>query len=576
MSTALHAMQLLQRLALTRHVEFAHAEQTSRRVGVSTPQASDWRTTDPVQAAVYDAFMDEMQGPWVWLSRSIGEPLGQSVGQYSALLKPEYVETMEPESGWDVFHGDGGPGFVQYYEDGKPRTVFERVTTDAGEVLVQDRTWHGVRPGDVELAEEFRLLFNLWEDRRTRTYYSFDESGNPVKAAVIAAEGVRVLSKLVRRYQAAKQMFLALFLDATLWSDDLPRDKHSWDLIETDVILSYYRGEISARDRPFSRLVGKRLLAPPPIETCGMWPFESERSDYVEFIIGTTPLGDEISFTSNPGALANYFGANPDSPHYLTSVYFRREVLNKYYADPERFSIEDGYLRCAGLWGLRMDNDQAGHIGVFLGDLGRDIPAEEAQYWRTFNILPPEEGPSETLVRRAFGGQFADPKSPDLRFPRVYRDTNTAWKKAFGQPLFLPLHQDDQHVLGKLHVPVTDGAAEFDEQILYLTKLLVDSLNEESLVATIGKGPADERGLAKLERFLTVLGVDGARALLTPLARVQGLRSRGAAHRKGSSFDISTALGDLGRRDGFEALLIESIATLEKLRDIAAEHRPEG
>lgn len=531
----------------------------------------DWFDDDPEQAEVYEAFHREMRGSWVWLSRHVGETLRHSIGQYSALLTPERVQAGVKDPGWEVLRGDGASGFVQYHDGEEWTTNFERFGSEGIELLVYNRSWNGVRPSDDEIAEGFRLLFNLWEDRAARTFYDFDGSGNPIKAAVITDEGVRVLSSLVRRYQAATQMYLVLYLDSTRWSDDLPADDHAWDQVDAETILSYYRGKRPLADHPFSRLFGKRLLPPPPVEASGIPPFDRE-TGYERFVIGATETGEEVEFTSEPGELANYFGANPDNPHYLTPVYFRREVLNKYYADPDRFTVEDGYLRCAGIWGLRIDNDQPDHIMVFLGDLGRDIPRPEAQYWRSFNILPPEEGPSETLIRRAFGGQFADPRSVDLRFPQVYRATNEAWQAAFGEPLFHPLHEDDRHVLGKLHVPVTDGAAEFDEQVLFLAKLLVDSLNERLLAAGLARGPRGEKGLSKLERFLKGLGVADARTLLRPFAAVQGLRSRGAAHRKGSGFDISVAVGELGRRKGFEKLLGDAMGALEALREVAHEH----
>jgi hypothetical protein len=534
----------------------------------------DWAETDPPQAEVLKACMSELSDSWVWLYRQRGSGLEHTIGQYSALLTPERVARDVSDPGWDVHIGSGGFGFSEYYEDGEKRTVYERYPdADGAALLVHVRDWHGVRPSDVEIAEEFRLLFNLWEDRTSRTYYDFDESGNPIKVLTITDEGVRALSSMVRRYQAAKQMYLALYFDSTRWSEDLPADDHSWNHTDEQAVLAYYRGETGLGDRPFSRLFGKRLFPPPPIEESRIYPFDRvDEREYEEFVIGVTDTGKDVRFTSDPDQLANYFGANEGNPHYLTPVYFRREVLNKYYADPDRYSVEDGYLRCAGLWGLRLDNDSAGHVMVFLGDLGRDIPSAEAQYWRSFNIAPPEEGPSETLVRRAFLGQFADPQSVERRFPYAYRTANETWEKAFGETLFKPLLEDDRHVLSKLHVPVTDGAAEFDEQVLYLAKLVVDSLNEEALTARIGKGPKGEKGLAKLERLLTDEGVAHPRALLKPFADVQGLRSRGAAHRKGSDFDITVAIGEVGRQKGFENLLSAAMETLETLRELAARH----
>jgi hypothetical protein len=533
-------------------------------------ESPNWFSADATQAQVYDAFCQEMKDSWVWLFRSRGRIEGHSVGQYSAILTPERAKAAVRDASWDVHIGSGGHGFTEYFEDEGRRTVYERYPGDGAELLVSYREFHGVRPSDFEVVEEFRLLFNLWEDRPSRTLYCFDGSGYPIKAVTVDERGVRALASLVRRYQAAKQAYLALYLDSTLRSEELDSEEHRWEEADENKVFSYYRGTLDLAGDAFSRLLGKRLLPPPPIETCGIPPFEKEEG-YEDFLIGLSEMGAEIRHTSDPDQLANYFGANPDSPHYLTPVYFRREVLSKYYADPDRFSIEDGYLRCTGLWGLRLDNDQAGHIMVFLGDLGRDIPREEAQYWRSFNIPPPEEGPSETLMRRAFGGQFAEPKSTDLRFPRAYLKTSEAWNETFGWPLFRPLHDDDKHVLGKLHSPVTESAAEFDEQVLYLAKLLVDSINEESIKTAIGKGDAGERALSKLERFLTHEGMEDARALLKPFADVQGLRSRGAAHRKGSSFDISSVFGDLDRRAGFEKLLGEAVEVLDVLLTFAQQ-----
>ena len=76
----------------------------------------------------------------------------------------------------------------------------------------------------------------------------------------------------------------------------------------------------------------------------------------MEFIIGVDEEGGEIVHTSYPSYLANNFGANPEEPHYLTPVHFRREVLDKYYQKPGKYSVEDSILRCAYLWSMTMDN----------------------------------------------------------------------------------------------------------------------------------------------------------------------------------------------------------------------------
>lgn len=53
-------------------------------------------------------------------------------------------------------------------------------------------------------------------------------------------------------------------------------------------------------------------------------------------MIGEDEGGQLHRFNCNPNALADYFGGNPDAPHYLTPVFFRREVLQRYFEHPEK------------------------------------------------------------------------------------------------------------------------------------------------------------------------------------------------------------------------------------------------
>jgi hypothetical protein len=124
-------------------------------------------------------------------------------------------------------------------------------------------------------------------------------------------------------------------------------------------------------------LTGKKYILPGPMPPEN----DDERPKiYQGFIIGTNTHGQPVKHTCDPEKLANYFSKNPDAPHYLTPVFFRTEVLSKYYADPQKYSVEDGYLRCGGLWGVRVDNDHPDYVVVWLGDLGRDLSESERNY----------------------------------------------------------------------------------------------------------------------------------------------------------------------------------------------------
>jgi hypothetical protein len=110
-----------------------------------------------------------MKGSWVWLYRSSREVDGLSIVQHSALLSPDYLGANPQSPNWEVSIGSGGSGLTEYPDDGERRIVYERYPEEGAELLVNHREFHGVRPSDAELVEEFRLLFNLWEDRVTRT-----------------------------------------------------------------------------------------------------------------------------------------------------------------------------------------------------------------------------------------------------------------------------------------------------------------------------------------------------------------------------------------------------------------------
>lgn len=254
-----------------------------------------------------------------------------------------------------------------------------------------------------------------------------------------------------------------------------------------------------------------------------------EPAEYEAFIIDLDGDGNQVRHTCDPDHLSNSFGKNRDAPNYLTPVFFTRDVLNKYYANPNRYRVEDSYLGAGSSWGLRMDNALRDHVAVFLGDLGSDLPHREQQYWRAYNIVPAGQM-SETAIRRSFLGEWADSGRIEDRFIAAYEFVNMTWERALGWPLFLDLHPDDYHLLLALHVPTNSSVAAFDDQVIRLAKLVVDSLSEKKIYNATVTPDGKDAGIAKLERLLGERGLPVD--ICAVLRRVQGARSRSGAHRK--------------------------------------------
>ena len=336
-----------------------------------------------------------------------------------------------------------------------------------------------------------------------------ESDGSESVAAEITERSVKVRSNLLKQYQAARQLDLLLFIESIRFFAGLDKSTDFDALHEeqttADAYSLFHAGVIPSDDRPFSLYSAKKVLPPPARRKAAVWPYARPAETYPDFIIGEDAAGNPVRYTCDHHKLANYFGANPDAPHYLTSVFFRREVLQRYFERPEKYAVSDGRLSCGSLWGVQIDNNHPDYVMVFFGDLGRDLPASERDYWRSFNI-PPVGGMSPTNFRRSFLGHFAEPEAADLVFKSDYKRFRSAWAKTMGWDLLRELEPDDAHVLQRFRVPLSDSQPEFEAQVLSLTKLLVDYLNDKQLVTLLGSKIPGEQSIGKLERWLTQEG----------------------------------------------------------------------
>lgn len=510
---------------------------------------------------------------WQVLYGSAGHPPGYFTVWCALLDKSAVVRAME-RNDWDLMIGDGRPGFTLSWEDGKEVTSYSRFLTSGIRPLVLSRSFHGAFPEYMEVDEEFRLYHNLAEDKARGLLLAFDASGREIEVVQIKQNQVKAHLKYLRQFQAGTGMHLAIYIDSVRYSQlplsKIPNDQHKLEVMEGGICWRRNICESEFQDgfEILSRVLCKVILEPPPQGKAGIWPFKEDKKQ-VSYIIGVDENGDAVESQSDHDKLNNLFGANPGAPDYLTPVFFRREVLAKYFAEPERYKVSDGLLSCLGLWSCQIDNDLESHVMVFLGDLGRDLPYEEQLHWRQYNVLP-AGGVSETNFRRSFLAQFTDPQSPDLTFRNEYVDTTREWKKALGWSLFLPLSRGDTHLLDTIRIPVTDSQAEFDEQIGHLTKLLVDSLNEKELEARAGGAlKAGTKGIGKLDLFFESTQFPRRRPIIQYLRDLQTLRSTGTAHRKGSAYDeiiIKLGVDPTRKPDGIRRFLEQASAALRALR----------
>jgi hypothetical protein len=118
-----------------------------------------------------------------------------------------------------------------------------------------------------------------------------------------------------------------------------------------------------------------------------------------------------------------------------------------------------------------------------------------------------------------------------LSFKRQFIVTQDAWKQKYGWLFFRPLSEDDEHCYSSLRIHPSAEQTELDTQVMYLAKLMVDSLNEREIAKNVEAVP-NQKGIDKLAACLRKRGLPNYEEHIQFLRELQSLRS-GAAHRKG-------------------------------------------
>ncbi len=485
------------------------------------------------QKSFIDAFISA-QGVWTLLYKS-HKNQHQNILMYSALSPVGRREFVLSDTSWDLTVGSGMPCFNQTSSGNEELEAqyLRYGNVDGIEPLVVKQHHHGIRPDELKLSEEFILFHDSYEDRATKKYYHILENGTEELVATVSDNEVKVRTSYLRQFTAAKQLDLLLFVDsiATVKEEELGEvdlDYASMSFLVKEPLHTYQitTARDMFHDGAFSRLLGLKIIPPQAIEHCGVWPFEHADNDYPDFIIGEDENHQRVMNTCNHVGLGDL---------YLQPVFFSREVLQKYYDDPDRYSVEDGYLSCGHLWGVQIDNDGTEHVAMFLGDIGRDLPASERHHWKAHNVAP-TVGISETSFNRSFMAQPTNPTSSDLVFRGRYNQFNSKWRTVFSWDFFKELHGPDAQIIQRIRIPSNESGQEFDDQILGLTKAIIDSLNERSLVEELGSTIPNEKGIQKLERFLQLKGYTHTDRDIAILRELQSLRSRNSAHRRSSNY----------------------------------------
>ncbi len=474
---------------------------------------------------------------------------------YSGLIPKSRVSEAVSNHQWEIQIGRGRPEFEH---NGTVVTRYQRISVLNGvEPLVHYREFHTNWQVMPELTEEFRLFHNLFQ-ADSGELWMVDHNYEEVIVGRVLKRKVEVRLDLIRLYLGVRAMHLAVYFASHQRSNltlaELGFANEHREVQQDHVSCSHLVVTDGWDAATFSRRVGKILIPPyPETHDSVRFFYNGPPKSYEDFIIGINDQGQEVRYTCNKDRLDNLFGAHPGTPQYLTPVWFKSTVLDRYYNEPSRFSVLDGYIGCQGLWGHRIDNHSAEGIVCALGDLG-DLPPQEQAHWKAHNI-PPKGVYSETIRQRWFDAEFASSERIEDYFKNAYCQFADISKRLLGWYFLKPLHSDENHLLSSIRTPTKNEQKEFDEVVGAVVKTVVDSIDVKEIkklipptyTSTLEKG-ALTGSISVLHHFFVSHNVADANVHIQTLRDLQDYRSKATAHRRGPDWKL--ALGRLNPGGG--------------------------
>ena len=396
-----------------------------------------------------------------------------------------------------------------------------------------------------ELIQEFILFYHLFWDEKSKTWKTMTLEGKEHDVVKITSgddnEKIEINTKFLRNYLAIRKRLLLRQHDHVTWvksalSNLLGKTRIQFD--SNNVNHNYHIALAEMHHDKYgscSTLFGRDIILP---YQKGQDLLGWKDGEHCKFIIGIDENGKNFECTCDEDKIGIQGNGKV---HYLTTVYFKPEVLKKYYDSPSIYTVFATDLHCSGLWSIPIDRNSKGLVYVHLGDLSH-IPLDEQQHWKLYNVIP-EGGMTESRWKRDFKATFADPEDPVFILTKSLSEFQEKFKKQFGFEPFLPLNEADKGVHKSLRIPLNNEDQEFEQQIGNLAKLLPDSIDIKSILEKLKQQKADPQEIANLtgkkirslEFFFTKNGMDIS--LIKPLDMIQTLRTHGIAHRRAKDHD---------------------------------------
>lgn len=444
-----------------------------------------------------------------------------------------------PHSAWAINHCSGG---------GKPDRVYLSDPLDhagceslaGGEQLVFRRRFAGVDkgPARTELSQRLIQALDLYWLDEERAYCRLNEDGDvePIIRVFSISERpgehddvvVTIDAHQLHRYMAVTDTALVMKFDFTRYRPNSFAGWHNHACSEHgEGDLSYHAGIQAGCSYANGFFIVRPQLTKLDLIEQNRREWWDEGKRYATFKAQDWKNNRLAEISCAPTALASYFEKDSPLPFQITPAFFRPEVLQKYKADPEKYTLQSRSISSRAGWSLKtFDVNEAGQVHTYLRYLA-DLPYSEQLYWQSFNEWP-KAAISERAYQTDFEGQFSTIADPlvDLKHEVQKLDqSKPEWWLPRGEALG-----------ATVHYPLTSSPEEWANAILALDQLVVEGFAPKALNGrlTAAKRPFDKQwGSIRLLRECLVcsgLGENDAIAVVEPFKQIHHLRSKVKSH----------------------------------------------
>lgn len=289
---------------------------------------------------------------WVKAYESCSKSLSDQGGIYCYLIEKSHRQQSEEKYSW---------AFTMGYE-GKPSVYgdnsYKSNDHKGVEPFIFYRSFPLIENYDsyFDISEEFILYFNLYEkvqDKQNRKYYFIDDVGNLDEVIIVEPKSIKVRLKYIKEYITMREMNFVVCFDFMRLIPEIPQE---WDLAHFEKTIkgkNWIYNHLIRKVHPETQswIIGKVFIEPNKEKT---YHFDTGKQEYASFVTGFDENGDEI-----------YEDCSKKNDKYFKTTYFKKEVLNKYYNEPNKYEV-DGFGVRSNYFSLKIDNNIENYVPVFL------------------------------------------------------------------------------------------------------------------------------------------------------------------------------------------------------------------